>query len=283
VAEVTDAVADGGRLAEYRRRRDFSRTGEPRGGVPDPGDEPVFVVQIHDASTLHFDFRLEAGGALKSWAVPKGPSADPHDKRLAMPTEDHPMEYRAFEGVIAEGEYGAGAVIVWDQGGYRNLSTDRSGREIPFTEALREGHASFRLYGGKLRGRYALTRFRGGGAEGTGGSGEREAWLLVKRDETRGKAPGGGKGRGAKGQGGRGRGAPADPYRARSALTGRTLGQVAAEGPDGSQDPHGSHSPRDPHGSHGSDGSHGSAGSPGPRRPRKSRGARGARRPEGAP
>lgn len=202
-------------LAEYRRRRDFSRTREPRGGETAPGDEPVFVVQIHDASTMHFDFRLEVDGTLKSWAVPKGPSADPHDKRLAMPTEDHPMEYREFEGVIGDGEYGAGTVIVWDEGGYRNLSRDRSGREVPFAEALRKGHASFRLDGSKLHGDYALTRFR----EGRDGSRSGEAWLLVRRGDRR---------RGAQGNG-HGHGAPNDPARARSVLTGRTLKQVAAE------------------------------------------------------
>jgi DNA ligase D-like protein (predicted 3'-phosphoesterase) len=235
-----DGRQQDGRLAEYRRRRDFSRTAEPSpGGEPAGGDEPVFVVQLHDASSLHFDFRLEVDGALKSWAVPKGPSADPHDKRLAMPTEDHPMEYRTFEGVIAEGEYGAGTVIVWDEGGYRNLSRDRSGREIPFAEALRAGHASFRLDGAKLHGGYALTRFR----DGSDGSGE--AWLLVKREES---AKGAGKGgpsakpgketRASKApkasktsktsKASKGGGAPADPSRARSVRTGRTLKQVAA-------------------------------------------------------
>lgn len=198
-------------LAEYRRKRDFSRTREPRDGGPRPGGEPVFVVQIHDAGTMHFDFRLEVDGTLKSWAVPKGPSADPHDKRLAMPTEDHPMEYREFEGVIAAGEYGAGTVIVWDEGGYRNLSTDRSGREIPFAQALRKGHASFWLDGAKLHGGYALTRFREGDGEGGGG----EAWLLVKRDDAAA-----------------GRSGAPDPARARSVRSGRTLRQVAAaEGP----------------------------------------------------
>ncbi|WP_225845528.1 DNA polymerase ligase N-terminal domain-containing protein [Streptomyces sp. HPF1205] len=233
-------------LAEYRRRRDFGRTREPRGGETRAGGEPVFVVQIHDASTLHYDFRLEVDGTLKSWAVPKGPSADPHDKRLAMPTEDHPMEYRDFEGVIAEGEYGAGTVIVWDEGGYRNISRDRRGNEIPFAEALARGHASFRLDGSKLRGDYALTRFRGGGTDGGSGSGSgsgdgsREAWLLVKRE---GGGRGGAKGRaggragakGAKGNGARtgSGGAPGDPFRARSALSGRTLGQVSAEAESG--------------------------------------------------
>ncbi|HET6637055.1 MAG TPA: DNA polymerase ligase N-terminal domain-containing protein [Streptomyces sp.] len=189
------------RLQTYRGKRDFARTSEPQGESAAPTGEPRFVVQIHDASTMHFDFRLEDEGVLKSWSVPKGPSADPADKRLAMPTEDHPLEYREFEGVIAEGEYGAGTVIVWDEGTYTPLAHDKRGREIPFAQALEKGHASFSLHGNKLRGAYALTRFRGGG-------GEREAWLLVKRD-------------------GAGRTHTPDPHRARSARTGRTLKQVA--------------------------------------------------------
>ncbi len=200
-------MAGPGGLADYHRRRDFSRTGEPEdrtGGAG--GGRPVFVVQIHDASTLHFDVRLEVGGVLRSWAVPKGPSGDPRDKRLAMPTEDHPLEYREFEGVIARGEYGGGTVLVWDEGRYVNLSADRAGREIPFAEALEHGHASFRLDGHRLHGGYALTRTR------SGGHGGREAWLLVKRTGDRA-----------------GRSAPPDPRRARSARTGRTLRQVAAE------------------------------------------------------
>jgi DNA ligase D-like protein (predicted 3'-phosphoesterase) len=188
-------------LKRYREKRHFGRTAEPRGEGETSGDGGArFVVQIHDATTMHFDFRLEVEGVLKSWSVPKGPSPDPHEKRLAMPTEDHPLEYREFEGVIAPGEYGAGTVIVWDEGTYRPHSEN-------FAEALRHGHATFRLAGAKLRGGYALTRFRGGG------DGDREAWLLVKQNDERavrdGRTP--------------------DPMRARSAHTGRTLRQVAAE------------------------------------------------------
>jgi DNA ligase D-like protein (predicted 3'-phosphoesterase) len=199
-----EARPDDGRLEEYRRRRDFSRTREPSGTEPPPGAAPGFVVQIHDASTMHFDFRLEVDGVLASWAVPKGPSGDPQEKRLAMRTEDHPLEYREFEGVIAAGEYGGGAVIIWDEGSYRNLTTDRSGHEIPFADALRNGHVSFWLEGSKLHGGYALTRFR---------EEPKEAWLLVKRTDHRtgGRTP--------------------DPRRARSVRTGRTLRQVAAGGP----------------------------------------------------
>ncbi|HEY8769852.1 MAG TPA: DNA polymerase ligase N-terminal domain-containing protein [Thermoleophilaceae bacterium] len=129
---------------------------------------PRFVIQKHRASSLHYDFRLEAGGALKSWAVPKGPSTDPRDKRLAMPVEDHSLGYADFEGVIGEG-YGAGEVIVWDTGEYRNLG------ERPIGEELQDGHASFWLDGKKLKGGWSLRRV----AEG-----KDERWLLIKkRDE----------------------------------------------------------------------------------------------------
>ncbi|MFD4558192.1 DNA polymerase ligase N-terminal domain-containing protein [Streptomyces sp. NPDC058469] len=198
-------VTDKNPLRTYRGKRDFGRTGEPPGRPGSDEEEPRFVVQIHDASTMHFDFRLQVGDVLKSWSVPKGPSTDPGDKRLAVPTEDHPLEYEEFEGVIPESEYGGGTVIVWDHGTYRPLSHDRRGRAVPFDEALDHGHATFRLYGSKLHGEYALTRFRGG---------EGEAWLLVK----------------VRGEGARtaGRATP-DPRRARSARSGRTLHQVAAE------------------------------------------------------
>jgi DNA ligase D-like protein (predicted 3'-phosphoesterase) len=201
-------VGGGERLREYRGKRDFERTGEPGGGTEASGEEPRFVVQIHDARTLHFDFRLQVGDVLKSWSVPKGPSADPGDKRLAVPTEDHPLEYEDFEGVIPQGEYGGGTVIVWGRGTYRPLSHDRRGRPVPFGESLERGHATFRLDGSKLRGEYALTRFRGGER------GDREeAWLLVKA--------------GRAGSGGHG---TPDPRRARSVRSGRTLSQVAADG-----------------------------------------------------
>ncbi|MER5753397.1 DNA polymerase ligase N-terminal domain-containing protein [Streptomyces sp. NPDC002088] len=194
------------RLRDYRGKRDFHRTGEPEGRRATGGEEPRFVVQIHDARRMHFDFRLQVGDVLKSWSVPKGPSADPRDRRLAVPTEDHPLEYEDFEGVIPKGEYGGGTVIVWDHGTYEPLSHDRDGRPVGFAESLERGHARFRLHGTKLRGEYALTRIRGKDDEDN-------AWLLVKA--------GGGRAQGT--------GTP-DPRRARSVRTGRTLAQVAADG-----------------------------------------------------
>ena len=133
--------------------------------------EPVFVVQKHAARSLHYDFRLEVDGVLASWAVPKGPSTNPADKRLAMRVEDHGLDHADFEGVIPEGTYGAGAVIVWDTGPYRNL-TEREGREVPMAEALEAGHVVVWLEGHKLQGGWALTRI---------GQNRRERWLLVKR------------------------------------------------------------------------------------------------------
>jgi DNA ligase D-like protein (predicted 3'-phosphoesterase) len=154
-------------LETYHRKRDFAKTKEPKGKVTRPkrAAKPKFVIQLHDATARHYDFRLEDEGVMKSWAVPKGPSTDPGEKRLAVPTEDHPLEYRTFEGVIAEGEYGAGPVIVWDSGTFRNLSDE------PFARALDRGHAKFWLDGKKLKGGWALNRFR---------SRPKPMWLLVK-------------------------------------------------------------------------------------------------------
>jgi DNA ligase D-like protein (predicted 3'-phosphoesterase) len=131
---------------------------------------PIFVIQKHAATTLHYDFRLEVDGVLKSWAVPKGPSTDPRVKRLAMAVEDHDLDHAAFEGQTGR----TGAVIVWDTGSYRNR-TERDGHEVPMGQALAAGHAVVELDGRKLRGRYALTRTD---------TEPRERWLLVKvRDE----------------------------------------------------------------------------------------------------
>jgi DNA ligase D-like protein (predicted 3'-phosphoesterase) len=160
-------------LKEYRQKRDFRKTPEPSPEKKKRGKEPIFVIQRHQARTLHYDFRLEAAGVLKSWAVPKGPSLDPREKRLAVPTEDHPLAYRDFEGVIPEGEYGAGTVIVWDTGVYRNLK-EKNGKEIPLEQCLEEGHITVWLEGKKIKGGYALIR--------TGKEKDRR-WLLVKMDD----------------------------------------------------------------------------------------------------
>ena len=134
-------------------------------------DKPIYVIQLHKAKRIHFDLRLEVEGALVSWAVPKGPSLDPKEKRLAVRTEDHPLDYADFEGNIPEGEYGAGTVIVWDKGVYENASI-RGNKKVSMSTALEAGHITFRLFGMKLRGGYTLiqTRMRG----------EDKNWLLVK-------------------------------------------------------------------------------------------------------
>ncbi|MEJ2538972.1 MAG: DNA polymerase ligase N-terminal domain-containing protein [Gemmatimonadota bacterium] len=166
----------GSELDEYRDKRNLNRSPEPdsEDGGSGGSDAPRFVVQEHDASNLHWDFRLEVDGVLKSWAVPKGPSTDPSEKRLAIPTEDHPLEYADFEGVIPEGEYGGGTVLVWDTGPYRNLKEDDDGEPVPVADQLADGHATVWLSGRKIRGGYALIRT---------GSGEDERWLLVKMDD----------------------------------------------------------------------------------------------------
>jgi DNA ligase D-like protein (predicted 3'-phosphoesterase) len=159
---------------DYREKRNFDRTPEPRGGDGRrDSDDPRFVIQKHDASTLHYDFRLEIDGTLKSWAVPKGPSTDPSDKRLAVPTEDHPLEYADFEGVIPEGEYGAGTVLIWDRGPFRNI-TEKDGDLQPLGEAWKNGHVLVQLDGEKISGGYALHRT---------GSGDDANWLLIKMDD----------------------------------------------------------------------------------------------------
>jgi bifunctional non-homologous end joining protein LigD len=157
-------------LSVYRAKRDFRATPEPRGGRAKRKAQLGFVIQKHDATRLHYDFRLELGGTLKSWAVPKGPSLDPAEKRLAVHVEDHPLEYATFEGVIPEGHYGAGEVIVWDRGTW-----------IPDGDpekAYRAGKLKFELNGEKLHGHWTLVRTR------LRGSGDKEQWLLIKeRDE----------------------------------------------------------------------------------------------------
>ena len=156
-------------LERYQAKRDFDRTPEPRGSVARSRsvERARFVVQKHEASTLHYDFRLEMDGVLKSWAVTKEPSADASVKRLAVRTEDHPLEYAAFQGDIPEGEYGAGHMDVWDEG--RWIPQD----EAPLT-ALRRGRLKFELKGRKLKGRWALVRM------GNASTRKKDLWLLMK-------------------------------------------------------------------------------------------------------
>lgn len=195
-------------LEAYRSKRDFEKTPEPVSGEEKQLAHPVYVIQKHDASRLHYDLRLEVGGVLKSWAIPRGPSTDPKVRRLAMPTEDHPMDYATFEGTIPKGQYGGGTVMVWDIGTYRNIR----GEKYPFEktsmeEAYDQGKVEVWLDGKKLKGGYALIR--------TGRLEEKAGWLMLKmKDEFANK--------------------PEDPEKNApgSALTGRSLEQIkrAAEG-----------------------------------------------------
>jgi len=163
-------------LEEYRKKRNFKETPEPAGrkkGSRKSAKLPIFVVQKHQATALHYDFRLQIGGVLVSWAVPKGPSMNPAAKRLAIQTEDHPIEYANFEGVIPEGQYGAGTVMVWDNGTYQ---TDLEGSA---QEQLARGELKFTLHGKKLRGGFVLIRT---GLKSAGSRGQR-SWLLIKRQD----------------------------------------------------------------------------------------------------
>lgn len=190
-------------LEPYREKRQFTRTPEPYGQDEPSGEKPIFVVQKHAASHLHYDFRLEVGGVLKSWAIPKGPSPDPKVRRLAMPTEDHPLDYAGFEGTIPEGNYGAGTVMVWDTGTYSNLREAKpAGGQATMEKAVTEGKIEVRLDGKKLKGNYALIRT---GLQGKG-------WLLFKMKDEYAK-PGVDIGQ-------------AEPN---SALTGRTMEEIARD------------------------------------------------------
>jgi len=159
------------KLKDYRKKRDFEITPEPAGGMEakaSPGKALSYVIQKHQASHLHYDFRLEWDGVLLSWAVPKGPSLDPPVKRLAMQVEDHPVEYGGFEGAIPEGEYGGGTVMVWDRGTWEPEVAD-------VKAALAKGDLKFTLHGAKLKGSWVLVRTRG-----SFGGGGRASWLLIK-------------------------------------------------------------------------------------------------------
>jgi DNA ligase D-like protein (predicted 3'-phosphoesterase) len=159
-------------LDEYKEKRNFIATPESSDEFGSEGNNPIFVIQKHDTSNLHYDLRLESIGVMKSWAIPKGPSMDPRVKRLAVPTEDHPLIYADFEGVIPEGHYGAGTVIIWDSGVFRNAKNE----ETSFLENLNEGHVTIFLKGSKLVGKFALIKTQRGG--------KRPQWLFFKmKDE----------------------------------------------------------------------------------------------------
>lgn len=159
-------------LRDYTKKRTFDKTPEPKGTKKQTSGALTFVVQKHAATRLHYDFRLEMTGVLKSWAIPKGPSLNPEDKRLAVMVEDHPIEYANFEGIIPKGNYGGGTVMVWDKGVYSPIAfVDRKKAEVILEEQLKKGHLTFVLLGEKLRGEFALVKTHGG---------EENAWLLIK-------------------------------------------------------------------------------------------------------
>jgi bifunctional non-homologous end joining protein LigD len=166
-------------LTLYKKKRSFNKTPEPTGGKASAATLR-FVIQKHDATRLHYDFRLEMEGVLKSWAVPKGPSLNPEDKRLAMMVEDHPYDYRTFEGIIPEGNYGAGTVIVWDEGTYESLDGGtKSEQERSLLQQLKKGSLKFKLNGEKLKGEFALVKLK---------NAEKNAWLLIKHRDKYAKA-----------------------------------------------------------------------------------------------
>src|SRR3979490_1094158 len=198
-------------LEEYKRKRRFEETPEP----PPKVEKKLghrFVVQKHDATRLHYDFRLEMDGVLKSWAVPKGPSLDPDDKRLAMQVEDHPVSYFSFEGIIPAGNYGAGTVMVWDVGQWQPLSpTPVNGKFVPGTDKeaaamLAKGDLKFRLNGKKLQGDFAIIRMRSRRPASKGNE-----WLLIKKRDDQAEE-----------------GYEAEQYD-NSALTNRTIREIAPQ------------------------------------------------------
>jgi len=163
-------------LEKYAKKRDFTKTAEPKAGRSKDKDRLMFVIQKHDATRLHYDFRLEMDGVLKSWAIPKGPSTDPKVKRLAMMVEDHPFDYRNFEGIIPKGEYGGGTVIVWDEGTYEPIDKieGKGAQEKVLLKQLETGSLKIKLHGEKLKGEFALVKTHGMGENG---------WLLIKHND----------------------------------------------------------------------------------------------------
>jgi DNA ligase D-like protein (predicted 3'-phosphoesterase) len=189
------------KLGDYNRKRDFTASNEPRGRRGKGSAEPHFVIQHHLATADHYDFRLEIDGVLVSWAVPKGPSMNPKEHRLAVRTEDHPMDYETFEGTIGKDQYGGGTVQVWDRGTYRNTSHHKD-KDIDAGAALERGHLSFWLDGQKLSGGFSLIRTQQ----------SEKSWLLIKKSDETADA----------------RRSPTSTQ-TESVLTGRTLDEIAAE------------------------------------------------------
>ena len=167
-------------LKDYNEKRKFNETTEPEGKTKKSKDKLIFVIQRHAASRLHYDFRLEMDGVLKSWAVPKGPSLDPKDKRLAMMVEDHPYDYKDFEGNIPEGNYGAGQVEVWDSGTYEPIEETKLSAEKELLKELHSGSLKFILHGKKLKGEFALVKMK---------NSEDNAWLLIKHKDEFAESP----------------------------------------------------------------------------------------------
>ena len=207
---MTTAATIGRQLTEYRRKRDFRVTAEPRGGIEVPrlGRALAFVIQKHAASHLHFDLRLELAGVMKSWAVPKGPSLDPADRRLAVQVEDHPVEYNSFEGIIPRGEYGGGTVMLWDRGSYEPaVIADGEDPERVVRRELHRGRLTIRFFGERLRGVFSLVRTSAGEDENA-----KPQWLLMKRDDEDAQ-----------------RGSDITADAVTSVTTGRTMESIAAE------------------------------------------------------
>ncbi len=188
-APTTTRMSAADQLKEYQRKRDFEKTAEPAGAMTratktkssrsKSTGELHFVIQKHDASRLHYDLRLEIDGVMKSWAVPKGPSADPSVKRLAMQVEDHPVEYNSFEGTIPAGEYGGGTVMLWDNGTYEIENAIVDDQNEAAHDEYERGELKINFHGKRIKGSYALVR-----TKGMGGSSAKPSWLLIKhRDD----------------------------------------------------------------------------------------------------
>lgn len=161
-------------LKQYQDKRNFKKTPEPGAFEKTKGKQLHFVIQRHHATNLHYDFRLEMEGVLKSWAVPRGPSMNPNDKRLAMMVEDHPFEYRKFKGIIPEGNYGAGTVEIWDEGTYTALDKTGNSEEKELLNELEKGDLKFVLHGKNLRGAFALVNMH---------KQDGKSWLLIKKKD----------------------------------------------------------------------------------------------------